>query len=169
MYKIAGAIAAMMIVGTANAGPFGYDAGDEMPPAMEPTVEMDIWLGGRGYTGTNDDGMQYVMVSPPAGFHTLAVVGMEKTGICVLSVGRIIELSQDAEIHGEQIENVLRDKYGQHSIEQDDMTIWKFSRKDRDFDAIIMRKIEEYFVTVISISYVLPNFQECLAEVNSAL
>ena len=58
-----------------GSGPFGYNAGDEMPPII----------------GTNDGGLLWASPPAPAAFDEIGVYGTEKTGICAVSVFRVVE------------------------------------------------------------------------------
>lgn len=169
MHRIAAAIAAMMIAGTANAGPFGYNAGDEMPPAMEPEARAAFGLAYSMLpaTGITNGGLPYVVVAPPEGFHSLIVAGTKRTGICMLRVFRLISNPQELESSTQAIENALRRKYGPHSNKLYGSTNWLVT--DGDIAAISLTTKKEDVMAVIAIEYALSNITECLVEVNSGL
>lgn len=110
MYPIIRVFAIMLafaIAETAHAGPFGYNAGDEMPPTE----------------GTNPLGLGIAEVPAPAGFDGLVVFGTEKTGICGVSVVRVIEQGANnpdtVDMAVQQLENVLSREYGSYIMSAD--------------------------------------------------
>ena len=185
MHKIAGAIATMTIAavaiaGTANAGPFGYNAGDEMPPTV----------------GTNNDGLSFGIVSPPpAGFDSLAVYGTEKTGICMIRVVRLIEsdpTGREIKASMENAERALSNKYGEPITRVDNLIPGALYDEPREFMMSLAQDEREYRVEwkvdkgdisgiglsahgrnasdgYYIIEYQFTNYDECMVEVNSGL
>ena len=185
MHKIAGAIAAMtitavVIAGTANAGPFGYNAGDEMPPNDK----------------INNDGLPFAGVfPPPAGFDGFTVYGTEKTGICMIRVYRSIENDPAGrEIKGgmANVERALSNKYGEPAARINELIPGALYDEPREFMMSLAQGEREYYIHwyvdmgdieeiflyaqgdnatggYYAIEYVLINYNECLAEVNSGL
>ena len=154
------------LVGTAQAGPFGYNAGDEMPPIV----------------GTNPLGLGVAEVPAPAGFDGLAVYGTEKMGICGVSVMRLIEQGVNnpdtVDVAVQQLENVLSREYGSYAMfEESDGMVWAVTDDDSDVVAIHLSTRTWTSLNagvaadhvIIEIHYELTNKEECVAEVNAGL
>ena len=98
-----------------RAGPFGYNAGDEMPPI----------------DGITNDGFPFARVPAPERFDSLAVFGTEKAGICWIRATKRIENVDPSgnQIKGamEALERAISKKYGKPSrrIDRHDGTIWE--------------------------------------------
>lgn len=169
MYPIIRVFAIMLafaIAGTALAGPFGYNAGDEMPPAE----------------GTNPIGLDVAEVPAPAGFDGLVVFGTEKTGICGVSVVRVIEQGANnpdtVDMAVQQLENVLSREYGSYImsedsdvmmwvVEDDDSDVFGISLSTRTWTALDAGIAADH--VLIEIHYELTNKGECVAEANAGL
>ena len=165
------------IAGMAQAGPFGYDAGDEMPPIDD----------------INDGGIPYAEVSPPPPtFDSLTVYGTEKTGICEIRVTRWIpndstDIRMTSSING--LEEVLSEKYGEPiakinkikpgslwdnqadfmmSLAQGEREIeilWSIDGNVGDVHSIYLKAFGvDMSNGMIFITYLLSNYDDCSAE-----
>lgn len=155
--------------GVFAAGPFGYNAGDEMPAPMEPTTEMDMFTGGV-YAGINPAGLSLVIVSPPEGWHTLAVMGTRETGVCGIALGRIIQGSSPvAETHVQRLEDRLSEKYGHYDQKEDNITAWLVYGASIFAIALTTTSNPASNATLLEVTYEFSNIGECLEKANSGL
>lgn len=98
-----------------RAGPFGYKAGDEMPPI----------------DGATNNGFPFARVPTPERFDSLAVFGTKRVGICWIRATKRIENDDPSgtQIKGtvEVLERAIANKYGKPSrrIDRHDGTIWE--------------------------------------------
>ena len=149
----------------ANAGPFGYSPGDEMPQQAR--------LAGDGFLRARE--------APPNLFHRLEVFGTVNSGICGLILTRHIPRGFNSEPdHREftswarRLETILVDKYGEATDADrsfENMWIYWSVKNSREVESIYLKRDVEYSPPVMSdvvrLRYDFKNIEACIGDINA--